>query len=309
MAPSEAEARPGMRSVATPTPALFPAPESMRPTLIGAHYMISAGHPLVAHAMAEVLEAGGTAIDAGVAGGFASNVAQADMCNLGGIAPIVLRQAGDRQAWSISGVGAWGHEVTLEAFRASHGEDMPLGSAVGVVPGAAEAWFTALERFGSWPLERVLQRPVALAEEGWRLDRRTAAALGILGRSFRRWDSSRAVYWPDGGPPATGTRLRQPALARTLGRIAQSAAGLSRTDGIAAARALFYEGDIARRIVEFVRADGGWLTAADLAAHAADVGTAMTLDYRGWQVATTGATTAIWLVCSRARFCAEAWGR
>jgi len=281
----------GMRSVATPTPAVYPPPESLRPTLIGEHYMISAGHPLVAHAMAEVMEAGGTAIDAGVAGGFASNVVQADMCNLGGIAPIVLRRAGEDTAWAIAGVGAWGRSVTLERFNARFGGDMPLGSGVGVVPGAADAWLTALERFGTWPLERVLARAAGHAAEGWPLDRRTAVALEILGRSFRVWESSRAVYWPEGRPPRTGERLRQPALGRTLARLADAAAGRPRTDGIRAARDLFYRGDIARSLAAFVAADGGWLSTEDLAEHAAEVVPATTLDYGGWRVATPSTVT------------------
>ena len=281
----------GMRSVSSPTPAVYPPPESMRPTLIGEHYMISAGHPLVAHAMAEVLEAGGTAIDAGVAGGFASNVIQPDMCNLGGIAPIVLRRAGEAHAWAISGVGAWGEAATLEAFHARYGEDMPLGSGVGVVPGAPDAWLTALERFGTWPLDRVLSRAIAHARDGWLLDRRTAVAIEILGRSFAKWESSRSIYWPEGRAPRTGERLRQSALAQTLQRLSDAAAGEAREAGIRAARELFYRGEIARRIVSFVQADGGWLTEADMAAHVADPAPAITATYRGWQVATPGPVT------------------
>ena len=281
----------GMRSVSSPTPAVYPPPEAMRPTLIGEHYMISAGHPLVAHAMAGVLEAGGTAIDAGVAGGFASNVIQPDMCNLGGIAPIVLRRAGEGRAWAIDGMGAWGQAATLEAYRARYGDDMPLGSAVGVVPGAPDAWLTALEQFGTWPLERVLERAIAHARDGWRLDRRTAVALGILGRSFGQWESSRSIYWPEGRAPHTGERLRQPALARTLQRLSDAAAVSGREAGIRAARELFYRGDIARRIAAFVQADGGWLTEADIAAHSATPAPAMTGSYRGWQVATPGPVT------------------
>ena len=84
----------GMRSYTSPVPNVFPPPESLRPTLIGERYMVVAGHPLVTRIACDVLDRGGTAIDAGVAAGLASNVIQADMCNLGGVAPILLRQAG-----------------------------------------------------------------------------------------------------------------------------------------------------------------------------------------------------------------------
>ena len=125
-----------MRNAHAPTPSVYPPPESMRPTLVGRDFMVSAGHPVVAQIMCAVLEAGGTAIDAGVAGGIASNVVQVDMCNLGGIAPILIKRAGDKTVWSISGVGPWGREATLERFRARYGDDIPLGSGACVVPAA-----------------------------------------------------------------------------------------------------------------------------------------------------------------------------
>lgn len=62
--------------------------------------MVSAGHPLAALAAALVLERGGNAIDAGVAGGLASNVVLVDMCNFGGVAPILVRAAGSADVWS-----------------------------------------------------------------------------------------------------------------------------------------------------------------------------------------------------------------
>src|SRR2546430_8192903 len=125
----------GMRSDG-PTPGVFPPPESARPTIYGERYVISAGHPLVAMAGAQVFESGGNAVDAGVAAGLAAAVVQADMCNLGGVAPILARPAGSDVVFSVAGLGWWGEAATLEAFRRRFGDDMPLGPPVGVVPAA-----------------------------------------------------------------------------------------------------------------------------------------------------------------------------
>ncbi len=279
----------GMRSEDTPTPGVFAPPESMRPTLVGERYMISAGHPLVAQVCARVLEAGGTAIDAGVAGGLASNVIQADMCNLGGVAPIVLRCAGQDTAWAISGVGTWSRTVTLARFRDRFGDDMPLGLGVGVVPAALDAWVTALDRFGTWRFADVASDAIAYAEEGFPLDHRTAAALGILGRTFAAYDHTPAVYWPDGKPPRQGDRLRQAALADTLRRLAAAEQAADRRAGLKAVRDAFYRGDIAARIADWSAAHGGWLTRDDLAGFACTVEPAPSVAYRGHRVFTNPA--------------------
>lgn len=276
----------GMRADDRPTPGVFPPPESMRPTLVGTRYMISAGHPLAAHAAAEIMEAGGTAIDAGIAAGFACNVVHADMCNLGGIAPIVLQGAGEAP-FAISGVGTWGASATLEAFLERHGNDIPLGLAGGIVPAACSAWLTALSRFGTLSLEQVAAPALAFAADGFAVDVRTADSYRILGEGLADWPSSLDVYWPNGRPPRPGDVLRQPALARTIERLVEAGRGLGREAAIAAAHDLFYRGEIAQRIASWSREFDGWLSASDLAEFTVTVEPAPQVGYRGWHVATT----------------------
>src|SRR6478752_9381015 len=92
-----------------------PPPESLRPTVVGTRYAVAAGHHLAAEAASRVLDRGGNAIDAGVAGGLALNVVQPDMCNFGGVAPILVRPAEGDEVWSVAGLGTWGREATLDA--------------------------------------------------------------------------------------------------------------------------------------------------------------------------------------------------
>ena len=277
----------GMRNAGSPTPAVFPPPPSMRPTLVGRDFVVSAGHPVVAQVVAEVLARGGNAVDAGVAGGLASNVVQVDMCNLGGVAPLLVRPAGERAVWAVDGVGAWGREVTLDAFLARHGGEMPLGSPVGVVPAAFDAWCTALARWGTWRMADVIAPALDLARRGFVLDAVTATALRILGNGFAAHPSSVAAYWPGRRPPRPGEVLALPDLAATLDRLAACDAG-GREAGIAAARTLFYEGAIAREATAFHRETGGWLTHDDLAAHRSEPYEAPEARFCGWRVATPG---------------------
>lgn len=277
----------GMRNAGSPTPAVFPEPESQRPTIVGRDYVISAGHPLVAQVMSEVLAAGGTAIDAGVVGGLVSNVVQVDMCNLGGVAPTLVKKAGEDTIHTLDGVGPWGREATLSAFLERHRGEMPLGSPPGVVPAAFDVWCATLSQFGTWRIADAIAPALDLAQRGFVLDQRTAQALGILGNGFSAYESSLAVYWPNGRPPQAGEVLVQPDLAMTLGRLAACDEG-ARGTGIDAARTLFYEGEIGQELIAFHRETGGWLTEADLAEYRPEIGTAQGVDFRGWKIFTPG---------------------
>jgi gamma-glutamyltranspeptidase / glutathione hydrolase len=273
----------GMRS-SGPTPNVFPPPESLRPTLLGSRFMVSAGHPIVAQVAALVLERGGNAIDAGVAGGLAANVVMVDMCNFGGVAPILVRSAGSAEVWSVAGLGTWGSDATLAAFRARFGDEMPLGGGIAIVPGAPAAWIAALARWGTWSFADVAAPALELAADGFVLDLRTAYALELFGG---HWETTRAVYWPEGRPPRLGDRLRQPQLAALLQRLVDAESGGQRATSLESVRRAFYEGEVASRVVEFVRADGGWLRESDLAGFVADIAPAVARPCAGWLVHTT----------------------
>jgi gamma-glutamyltranspeptidase / glutathione hydrolase len=274
----------GMRSNG-PTPGVFPPPESMRPTIYGERYVVSAGHPLVAQIAAAVFEAGGTAVDAGVAAGLAATVVQSDMCNLGGVAPILVRPGARQAVYSVAGVGWWGQDATLDAFRARFGDYMPLGPPVGVVPAAVSAYVRALQRFGTWTLAECAGPAIRLAREGFCLDRRTAVSLAVMGQGWSQWPGSRAVYWPQGRPPRAGDRLVQDALGQTLERLCAAERGASsREAGLDAAHDAFYRGDIAASIARFSAAHDGWLSQEDLAGFDAEIEPALAGRFRDWQV-------------------------
>jgi gamma-glutamyltranspeptidase/glutathione hydrolase len=174
--------------------------------------------------------------------------------------------------------------VTLEAFLQRHGGDIPLGSPSAVVPAAVDALVSALDRFGTWGFAEVVEPAIAAGAEGFPLDRRTATALEIMGRSFCRWDSSREVYWPKGRPPRPGEILRQTDLARTLETLAAAERGATRSARLEAVRAAFYDGPLAERIVSFNRATGGWLSREDLSGFRCDVVPAPGVRHGEWQV-------------------------
>lgn len=244
--------------------------------------MAVTGHPLTVQVAAQVLEAGGNAVDAGVAAALATNVVQVDMCNIGGIAPILVRPAGAPGVMSVAGIGRWSSTATLEGYVGRHGTEMPPGCAPSIVPGALAGWLSALDSFGTWSFSEVVAPAVELATEGFVLDATVATALDLFAWVYEQWPSSAAVYCSDGRRARPGDRLVQRDLGLLLTRLTEAEGASSssnvgttpaerRRAGIDAVRRAFYEGETAEAMVAFVTAQGGFLTVEDLAAFRAEV--------------------------------------
>ena len=276
----------------------LPPSESSRPTLVGDHWMAVTGHPLTALVAGQVLEAGGNAIDAGVAAGLATNVVQVDMCNLAGIAPILVRPAGSSEVMSVAGVGRWSSTATVDGYLERHGAEMPPGCAASIVPGALAAWISALERFGTWSFADVATPAIELATEGFVLDATVATVLGLAARVYGQWPSSAEIYCPEGRPARVGDRLVQRDLGRLLTRLAGAetgpGAGSDRSARLAAVRAAFYQGEVAEAIAGFVTAEGGFLTTDDLAGFRAEVAPAPARRFPGLGGLTVHVTPPEW---------------
>ncbi|MCC5949316.1 MAG: gamma-glutamyltransferase [Nitriliruptoraceae bacterium] len=267
-------------------PGLFDPPEAMRPTVIGDRAAVVGGHHLTTQVALEVLAAGGNAVDAGVAASIASAVVQPDMCNLGGIAPILVRRAGQATVHEVGGVGVWGREASLEGFLARHGTRMPRGGPIAIVPGAPGAYLESLARFGTWSFRDVAAPAIELAHEGFVVDHRLAHTLGTMVDGVD-WTSTRRVYQPDGQALRAGDRLVQRDLAGVLQQLVEAEHGASRQEAIEAVRRCFYEGEIAQRIAAAVTDDGGWMTPDDLASYRTEVAPAPARQVGEWSVHAT----------------------
>lgn len=280
---SEAKIKGGMGGGLVP--GTYPPPNAMRPSLVGEKWAVVAGHPKVSNVAAEIFNAGGNAIDAGVAAGLASNVVQVDMANFGGIAPILIRPAESNEVYSVAGVGRWSKSATLETMLARHGGKLPLDGAPAIVPGAPAAWITALERFGTMSFAQVAAPAIRLAREGFILDHATAKSLEITGNNFRKWASSLEIYRPQDEPLKVGERLVQPALASLLEKLVTSEEDSQgdRKTKLEAARSAFYKGSVAETIVNWVTTHGGFMTLEDLEEFEAEVEISPSISFGGWK--------------------------
>ena len=275
------------RRVEPPGPKTFPPPESMRPTIVGTDYVVSAGHPLAAEAAARIFAAGGNAIDAGVAGGLVLNVVLPDMCNFGGVAPILVRPAGADTVWSVAGLGTWGREATLEALRAALRPRAAPGAGQRRGPGGARTRGSQRSSAGGRCASRRSWSPRpnwrSMASR-WMSAPPTPSARSAASGTRRATSSFRAA-----GRSSPGTSCASPRWRRCCGAWPQPSAAAtaprrSRTCGASSTRARSAE-----TIVASNRAGGGWLTAEDLAGFVAEVAPAVSRRYAGWRVHITDA--------------------
>ena len=208
----------------------------------GSRGAAATGHDLATTAALEVMAGGGSAVDAAVAAHAVLAVVLPGSCGVGGDALFLVREPGGRVV-AVNGTGA--SAVAAPPVWAADG-----GASV-TVPGAVDAWFEVLTRFGRLPASQVLAPAIRAAAEGFRI---SAALCARLARQRPRLDRGGAGGWSLLAA-APGDVVVQPVLAAVLRRLA--------ADGPAA----YYQGPLAAAISRAVVADGGTLSPADLAAH------------------------------------------
>jgi gamma-glutamyltranspeptidase/glutathione hydrolase len=262
----------------------------LRPTLYGSKHAISAGHYLAAAAGFSILEAGGNAIDAGVCAGIALAVLHPDEVNFGGVAPIMIRTGAGRIV-TIAGLGHWPKAFPADLFMRKFNGEMPAGILRTLVPAAPDAWLTALKDFGTMNFADVAKASISFARDGFAVFDYLAHEIELHQEEYRQWPGNTAIFLPGGRPPKVGDRFVQSDLAGVLDYMAaeESAhARHGREAGLNAARAAFYNGDIARRIVEHQKENGGYLREDDLADFHCRYEPAVITRWRDFQVATCG---------------------
>jgi gamma-glutamyltranspeptidase / glutathione hydrolase len=237
--------------------------------------MVSSNSALASAAGDEIMRAGGNAVDAAVATGFALAVTYPVAGNLGGGGYMVIRMADGRTAAvdyrEIAPLAA-----TRDMYIGPDGkltEESVVGYKASGVPGAVAGMSAALARFGSKSLREVLAPAIRLADEGFIVD---SALFGSLRGSrpyIERWDG-KAVFYPNGEPLQPGTRFRQPALARTLKLIAAQGPDA------------FYKGEVGDSLVAGLKRGGGIITKDDLARYKPEMREPIASTYRGYRLLT-----------------------
>jgi gamma-glutamyltranspeptidase/glutathione hydrolase len=241
--------------------------------LVAAHAMVATEHPISSQVGADIMRAGGNAIDAAVAVAFAHAVVNPRAGNIGGGGFLVYRAA-DGTAYALDFREKAPAAATHDMYLDSAG-NLTSASSVGQkaagVPGSVAGLWVMHQRFGHLPWKDLVAPAIALAQGGHVVDT-TRAEFIAHARRLAQFPASAALFLPGGHPLAAGTLWRQPDLARTLQLIADSGA-----NG-------FYRGRTADLIVAEMRRGGGIITKEDLAAYQPAWREPLRIDYRGWTV-------------------------
>ena len=265
------------------------AAEPNRPVVRGTRHACVSGHYLAAHAGFAILEAGGNAVDAGVAAGITESVVQSEQVNFAGIAPCMLYLADKREVVTIAGVGPWPQAASCQHLEERHAGQVPKGALRSVVPGAPAAWLLALRRYGTMSFGEVAAAAIRLAREGFPIHPYNAEQIRRNAADYRQWPQNAEIYLPGGEAPRPGDLFVQRDLARTLEYLAaeeKCAAVRGRDAGLAAAHHAFYRGDVAAAIVAYHQQHGGWLRAHDLASFEPEVAPPRRGTFREFEVCT-----------------------
>ncbi len=244
-----------------------------RSEVFATHGMAATSQPLATEAAVECLRRGGNAIDAAIAANAVLSLTEPTGCGLGGDLFAMVWSAKDGRLFGLNGSGRSPRALTLEKLRGLAGDEIPgIGPLPITVPGCVDAWFALHARFGRLPMREILAPAIRYAREGFPVTEVIAEAWERNGKLLAGQPGFSEQFLPGGRAPKKGERFRSPGLARTLERLAEEG------------RDVFYSGEIARKIAEFVQASGGFLSREDLAAHRSEWVEPLSTSYRGYDV-------------------------
>ena len=226
-----------------------------RPVIRGRTHAAASMKPEATRAAEQILQSGGNAFDAAVAGQAVLGIVDAASNGVGSDAVILVYDAKTRSVVSINAEGTAPKLATIDWDQKHLDGKLPQSDTLlsGTVPGVVDAWYLLLDRWGTMSFGQVLQPAIDMAEKGFPIGERMAAAI-VGSKKLKKYPSSVKVYFPGGEAPKAGDIFRNPDLARTLRRLVDAEkenASKGRHDALKAARDRFYKGDIAREMAKF----------------------------------------------------------
>jgi len=236
------------------------------------HAMVVSVHALASQVGVDVMRAGGNAVDAAVATGFALAVVHSPAGNIGGGGFMLIRMA-DGKTHFLDYREKAPAAAKVDMYLDEHGNVIPGASEIGYksigVPGSVAGMVHAEQKYGKLGLKAVMAPAIKLAREGFALT--WGEAEDFHDRHLAMFPESRRVFQRNGDYYKPGEIFRQPDLARTLERIAE------RPDD-------FYHGALAREIAAALQKGGGLITAQDLANYEVKEREPIRGTYRGYEV-------------------------
>jgi gamma-glutamyltranspeptidase/glutathione hydrolase len=261
---------------------LLSARNQNRSTVVSQRGMVCTSQPLASMAGVDILQAGGSAVDAAIAANAMIGLVEPMSCGIGGDLFAILWSEKEQKLFGLNASGRSPYEWNLQQARDMGLTEIPLYSPLSwSVPGCASGWAALHEKFGKLPFARLVEPTIQQAREGF-----AVSPIIAQGWSFGPFDRPglRRTYLPDGQPVSCGTIFQNPDLANSLETLARQGPKA------------FYEGEIAERIVKFSQSCDGRFCLRDFRDHKADWVEPVSTNYRGydvWQIPPNGQGIAV----------------
>ncbi len=244
-----------------------------RSEVIAQNGMVCTSQPLATQAGLDVLKSGGNAIDAAIAANAMLGLVEPVSNGIGGDLFAIVWDAKTKKLYGLNASGRSPYDLKLEWLKAKGYKTIPsVGPLPVSVPGCVDGWFELNKRFGKMKMADILKPAIEYATNGFPVSELIAYYWQSNSRALQRFPGFKEIYMPGGKAPAKGEIFRNPFLAETLGKIAQGG------------RDAFYKGEIARRIVDYVREQGGFFSMKDFEDHASEWVDPVSVNYRGYDV-------------------------
>ena len=244
--------------------------------------LVTSPHYLASEAGAEVLRAGGSAVDAAIATAAVLGVIYPHMTGMGGDAFWLIHDPATGLVRYLNGGGRAAAVADIGYFTSRGMNEVPfrgIWPATLTTPGAVSSWFAAHGAYGKLPVQRCLDTAMAYAKDGYPVSERLAGWLKFVQKDLDTLPGWRGLFMPHDELPQAGSTLSNPALARTLQAVADGGANA------------FYGGDVGRSLAQFSSDNGGFFTLADLAQQQAQWGEPVAGTYRDLTLYETPAPT------------------
>ncbi len=281
--PARAQEEPAAQAQTQPQPA-----RTMRPVISGRLYAVSSMKPQSTEAAVRILEAGGNAFDAAVAGQAVLALVDPSLNGLGSDASTLVYDAKTRKVVSINGAAPAPRLATIEWYKEHNDGKLTVNDGLlsATVPSVIDTWYVLLDRWGTKTFAEVLQPAIEVAEQGFVLPPALARSIATA-RKLRKYPSTMKLYWPGGEAPQAGDVFRNPDAGRLLRRLVEAekaAKAKGRRAALLAARDRFYKGDIAREMAAFSGQNGGLFHYDDFAGYTVKIEAPVSINYRGYEI-------------------------
>jgi gamma-glutamyltranspeptidase/glutathione hydrolase len=248
-------------------------PFATRSEVIAQHGMACTSQPLATQAALDILKAGGNAIDAAIAANAVLGLVEPVSNGIGGDLFAVVWDAKTQKLYGLNASGRSPYDLSLQYFINKGIKKVPSHGPLSVsVPGCVDGWFELNKKFGKLPMSEILKPAISYANEGFPVSEVIAYYWNSNSKLLENYTGFKEIYMPNGKAPAKGEVFKNPYLAATLEKITKGG------------RDAFYKGEIAQKIVDYVRKEGGFFSMRDFEDHHSDWIEPVSVNYRGYDV-------------------------